>query len=50
MKQDGTMAEFWIKFERVSTLLSNIIEELLMGAFVNGLQEEIRVEVRMMEA
>lgn len=50
MNQEASMGDFRNRFEQVSTLLSNIPEELLIGAFVNGLQDEIKAEVHMMEA
>lgn len=50
LKQDSIVAEYREKFKLLSGPLQNIPEELLLGTFINGLQEEIRAEVRLLEA
>lgn len=48
VKQIGTVEEFRQQFIEKAAPLENIPETILMAHFVNGLREDIRVEVRMM--
>ena len=49
LRQESTVAEFREKFELLSSPLREADEEFLVGAFSNGLAEEIRAEVRMVK-
>lgn len=49
LRQDSSVAEFREKFELLSAPLREADEEFLIGAFSNGLAEEIKVEVRMVK-
>lgn len=49
MKQEGIVVEFKERFEFISAPLCKVPHELLMGAFVNGLQEETRAEVTVLK-
>lgn len=48
VKQTGTVAEFRQKFIEMASPIEHIPESMLMAHFVNGLKDEIRVEVRML--
>lgn len=47
VKQTGTVAKFKRQFIEMAAPLERIPENILMGHFVNGLNEDIRAEVRM---
>ncbi|XP_024024005.1 uncharacterized protein LOC112092314 [Morus notabilis] len=49
LRQESTVADLWEKFELLSSPLREADEEFLVGAFSNGLAEEIRAEVRMVK-
>ena len=48
LKQTGTVAEYKEHFELLSVPLGDASEHVLSGAFMNGLKEEIRCEVKLM--
>ncbi|KAF7815055.1 Retrotransposable element Tf2 [Senna tora] len=50
LKQEGSVAEYREKFELLSAPLKNAPEEMLLGAYQNGLKDEIRAELRMVKA
>ncbi|KAF7827538.1 Retrotransposable element Tf2 [Senna tora] len=50
LKQTGTVAEYREQFELISAPLKEAPEAMLIGAFQNGLKEEIRAELRMVKA
>ncbi|KAF7842448.1 Retrotransposable element Tf2 [Senna tora] len=50
LKQEGSMAEYREKFELISAPLKDTPEEMLLGAYQNGLKEDIRAELRMVKA
>ncbi|KAF7828587.1 Retrotransposable element Tf2 [Senna tora] len=50
LKQTGTVSEYREQFELLSAPLKEAPEEMLIGAFQNGLKEEIRAEIRMVKA
>lgn len=49
LKQSGTVLEFRERFEMISATLSDLMEETLMGLFMNGLAEEVKAEVRVLK-
>jgi len=49
LKQTGSLAEYIESFEIVSAPLKGIPPTVIMGAFKNGLREEIRAELRLMK-
>lgn len=49
LKQTGTVAEYRERFETMSAPLSDASDEMLMGAFRNGLKEDIRADLRIMK-
>lgn len=48
LRQTGTVTEYRERFESLSAPLTEASDEMLMGAFRNGLKEEIRTELRLM--
>lgn len=48
VKQTGSVSEFKRQFIELAASLERMPENVLMGHFVNGLKEDIRVEVRML--
>ncbi|KAF7811943.1 Retrotransposable element Tf2 [Senna tora] len=50
LKQEESIAEFREKFDLLFAPLKNALEEMLIGAYQNGLKEEIRAELRMVKA
>lgn len=48
LKQMGTMEEYRERFETLSAPLKDVTEEVLIGAFLNGLDEDIRCDVKLM--
>lgn len=48
LKQEGSVAKYRVQFEVVSATLKEASDDLLVGAFTNGLKEEIKAEVRML--
>lgn len=48
VSQTGTVSDFHRKFIELAAPLEKIPEPILMAHFVNGLQEDIRAEVRML--
>ncbi|KAF7807919.1 Retrotransposable element Tf2 [Senna tora] len=49
-KQVGTVEEYRERFELLSAPLKDAPEEMLIGAYQNGLKEDIRAELRMVKA
>ncbi|XP_004514546.1 uncharacterized protein [Cicer arietinum] len=49
LKQTGTMVEFVEEFEKYVGALKTIDQEFARGIFMNGLKEEIQVEVKLYE-
>ncbi|KAF7844308.1 Retrotransposable element Tf2 [Senna tora] len=50
LKQEGTVVEYREEFEQFSAPLKDALEEMLIGAYQNGLKEEVRTELRMIKA
>ena len=48
LKQEGSVVEFTAQFEMLSAPLKDMSDELLKGAFITGLREDIRAEVRLL--
>lgn len=48
LKQESTMAEYREQFELLSAPLENVRDEILLGAFMNGLKEDIRCDVKLL--
>lgn len=46
--QTASVTEYRRKFIKIAAPLSDISESLLMGQFINGLREDIKVEVRLL--
>lgn len=49
LRQDGTVREYRRQFEMLATHMTDIPDSVLEGSFVNGLKQEIRAEVLMMQ-
>ncbi|KAF7812607.1 5-formyltetrahydrofolate cyclo-ligase-like protein [Senna tora] len=49
-KQVGTVDEYRERFELLLAPLKDALEEMLIGAYQNGLKEDIRAELRMVKA
>ncbi|RDY09321.1 hypothetical protein CR513_06310, partial [Mucuna pruriens] len=47
LRQTHYVEEYTEMFELISTPLRHVEEEMLKGAFMNGLKEEVRVEIRL---
>lgn len=47
LRQEGMVAEFRTQFELFSAALKEAPDEMLIDAFLNGLREDIRAELRM---
>ncbi|KAK4280771.1 hypothetical protein QN277_012349 [Acacia crassicarpa] len=48
LRQTGSVTEFREQFELISAPLENASEDVLIGAFMNGLNEEVRCDVKLM--
>lgn len=48
LRQEGTVAEYRERFESLSALLTETSDEMLIGAFRKGLEEELRAELWVM--
>lgn len=48
LKQVGPVQEYREQFEAMSAPLENALEEVLRGAFLNGLTKEVRCDVKLM--
>lgn len=44
------MNDLCCRFEQLSTLLQGLLEEIILGAFINELQDEIWAEVKMFQS
>lgn len=49
LRQEGTVSEYRERFEALSAPLENATEEMLRGAFMNGLAEELKCDVKLMQ-
>lgn len=49
LRQTGTVTKYREKFEMLSAPLSEASDDMLMGAFKNGLKEDIRAVHRIMK-
>lgn len=47
-RQGGTVSDYCLKFIELLAPLDNVSEEMTLGQFLNGLREDIRVEVRLL--
>lgn len=48
LKQEEMVPEYRERFEFLSVPLRDVLEEMMMGAFMNGLKEEIWCDVKLM--
>lgn len=49
LKQEGDILNYRRKFIELSAPLENILEEVALGNYINGLKPEIRAEIRILE-
>lgn len=50
LKQEGTVKEYWRRFEVLAASLLTIPEDVLEEILINGLKASIMIEVRMLKS
>lgn len=49
LRQEGSVMEYRVAFETFTTLIGEILDAILEGHFINGLNLEIRAEIRVLK-